>query len=153
MWHPVKKELWAFDPAAQTIWRVNADGTGALLFAKDKVAVPASVNLRYTHRVAFYWDAARKAPVYLFATYTEIALGVLRGAAFAPVAQKNVLEVPPSSADAFVFDSRRNVLVHFVSTHDSSVKEGNIRKARGGLTVRELGVDGAWRDVGKHSPM
>ncbi|WAS90448.1 hypothetical protein [Nannocystis punicea] len=151
LWHPSEKQLWLLVLGRQQLWRVGADGAGTLVGANEVLGLPPKFPASYLHTQAFYFDTAREAPVWLFSTYADgfgagLLLGAWNGRTFEPVAQENGIQV--ASSDSFVFDPARGVLVHFVGQRDMSLEIEAQRKTRGGLTVRELGVDGVWRDVG-----
>ncbi|APR78489.1 Hypothetical protein A7982_03836 [Minicystis rosea] len=151
IWHPGDKALWLFVPSAQQLWRIAADGTGNLLASGDALGMPASFPSAYLHGQAFYYDTARETVVWLFSTYAEgfdlgLALHAWNGSAFVPIAQENGIQVV--SSDSFVFDPERGVLVHFAGQRDMWSEREAERRKRGGLTVRELGKDGVWRDAG-----
>ncbi|MFT3712022.1 MAG: hypothetical protein QM817_30640 [Archangium sp.] len=149
LWHPTEKKLWLLDLHGKQLWRVEKDGTGELLFRGDALGLD-SLNLAYQHASGFHFDAARKGVVWFVATYDRVLLFVQKNKSFVEVKLENGFT--PASADVFVFDPKRNVLVHFVSTRAMSVDENAVREARGGTTVRELGVDGTWKDVGTPLP-
>ncbi|EYF08830.1 WGR domain-containing protein [Chondromyces apiculatus] len=134
------------------MWRVAEDGSGTLVAQGDALGVPLGFG-RYLHGgSSFHVDTARRTPVWLFSTYDAafgqgLLLGAWNGQSFAPIPQENGIQV--ASSDSFVFDPVRGVLVHFAGTRDMDGAIDAQRSARGGLTVRELGADGVWRDVGE----
>ncbi|MFT3774199.1 MAG: hypothetical protein QM820_53225 [Minicystis sp.] len=155
LFHPEEKALWLFALGEQQVWRIAADGTGSLVASGAALGLPQGFNFIYIHEARFYYDTARRAPVWLVSTYDSkfgdgLLLGVWKGRSFSVIELKNGIHV--ASSDSFVFDPARGVLVHFVGQRDMDSKIDDARKQRGGLTVRELGIDGVWRDVGKPIP-
>ncbi|MBL8914940.1 MAG: hypothetical protein JNM17_29815 [Archangium sp.] len=141
LWHPKEKKLWMLDLHGGDLWRVEEDGSGEVI-----CKLPAGLELTYQHGSGFYFDGARGTAVFFIITYDRFDLFELKGKKFVEVKQKNTLE--PANADVYVFDQKREVLVHFAGTNATDSKRSELRAARGGTTVRELGNDGAWRDVG-----
>lgn len=120
------------------------------LCSADELGLPEGPIFRYKHDVQLYYDTARAAPVYLVSTYATrpeaVLLGAWDGAAFRPIEQRAATRV--LRGDGFAFDRRRGVLVHVLGESDVSVERVTERRAAGGgVKVRELGVDGTWRDA------
>ncbi|GIJ45344.1 hypothetical protein Val02_22300 [Virgisporangium aliadipatigenens] len=155
MWHPGEDRLWLFDPRFQ-IWAIGRDGAGERLFARADLDIPAGYGDLYLNASGLYFDTARRQPVWLLATYSHtppgsgLALGAFDGKAFTLLPQENGIRT--ARGDAFVYDERRGVLVHFAGTTDRSAELSRERLDRGGLTVRELATDGVWRDAGTPLP-
>ncbi|UQA56898.1 WGR domain-containing protein [Polyangium aurulentum] len=153
--HPEEGALWLLALDIAQVWRVAADGTGELVASGAALGLPEGFSSLYVHEVAFYFDTARRAPVWLVSTYDSrfghgLLLGVWNGRGFSALATKNGIRV--AGSDGFAFDPARGVLVHFAGQRDMDSANDDARKQRGGLTARELGVDDTWRDVGTPLP-
>lgn len=139
--------MWVLDVSGQSLWKVNRNGRGALIGSWT-----TSLNSgRYDYDKRFYFDTARRTPVLLVSHYdyasdadTGLFLHAWTGSSFEPIVQTN--GVRSFSSDAFVFDPRREVLVHFVAP------QGAHGPGPDALTVREMGIDGVWRDIGTPLP-
>lgn len=145
VWHPKEKKLWLLDLYGGQVWRIEHDGSGAVV-----CPLPEGRELTYQHGTGAYWDGARGTVVFFIIGYDRFDLFELSGKRFVPLKQKNALE--PANSDVFVFDAKRDVLVHFAGTHATSSERETARTARGGTTVREFGKDGTWRDAGTPLP-
>jgi len=140
------------DVEGRTMWRVDSNGHGAMLAS---LTYPEHLDPLYLYCAHFYEDSARGQLVFLASTYDSNAPNGLfllawDGEKLLPIVTENGLQV--ASSDAFVFDPARAVLVHFVGQGASDVARDAERKRRGGLTVRELGRDGVWRDLDTKLP-
>ena len=152
LWHPTEKACWLLVPGMGSLWRVELDGTAALIASN---CLPEIFNARYVWSTAFYFDTARQTPMFLAGTYVDnIENGVLlcafNGKTFEPVALKNGIRA--ASSDAFVFDPERAVLLHIAGQRDMDSKNDAIRAKQGGMIVRELGPENDWRDVDAQLP-
>jgi predicted DNA-binding WGR domain protein len=138
--HPVEKLIWVL--SGSRVVRLRGD---AVEIVAENRAVDtdehASARQMHLFQIAFYFDTALATPCWLVSTRdrtsTTAGLAVARwtGERFERRTFEN--ERQTESADRFAFDRRRGVLVHFVAKRPDS----------GGLTVRECGDDGRWRDV------
>jgi hypothetical protein len=152
LWHPLEKAFLLLVLASQELWRVAPDGRGELVATGG---FPDGFEPQYLHDALFYFDPTRSAPVLLISTYAPFAdeglfLGAWDGTRFAPIAARN--GVRTARSDAFVFEATRGVLVHFVGQCDTDATLDTQRKARGAFMVRELGVDGVWKDIDARLP-
>jgi len=153
--HPSDKTLWVFSLARPMIHRIARDGTATLLAEGDDLRLPEAFDASCLLAASFWFDARRGAPVFLAACTNErvgtgLLLAVWSGKGFELIAQENGIRV--ATSDSFAFDPVRGVLVHFAGQSDMDSDVDEERKKRGGLTVRELGPDGVFRDVGEPLP-
>lgn len=147
LYHPEEKALWMLDFGGGSLWRYRDDAWS--LISNAQTLMPAGYSATYSWGFYFYWDGGRGAPVCFATGYGGDELpkmGVWDGARFREVVPKNAIK--SSNRDAFVFDAKRNVLVHFVS-----VREGDARYEPETLHARELDAEGVWRDVGPAQSM
>ncbi|MGN6111160.1 MAG: WGR domain-containing protein [Kofleriaceae bacterium] len=153
-WHPGERALWLLALAEPAVWRIAEDGTGTEILSGAQLGLPEGFSPRYVHAHGFYFDTARRQPVWWASTYDEQAspgghllIAAFDGKTFAQIEQRGAVRT--GGDDSFVFDPVRGVLVHLVARRvDRDEAEQQRRASLGGLGVRELGVDGAWRDVG-----
>lgn len=133
--------------AQKALYRVDREGRGHMV---KSLVYPEHLQPLYVHTAQLYRDRERGAPVLLVSTYVEAAgdgllLFAWTGETLAPIATTNGTKV--AGSDAFAYDEERAVLVHFTGQRDIHAELDRARRARGGVGVRELGADGAWRDV------
>ncbi|MDC0668652.1 WGR domain-containing protein [Nannocystis radixulma] len=143
-WHPGEHAFWLLVLDKDTrgadrrrVWRVSEDGTGAVILAGEQLGLPDELDTRSLRAFHFYFDTARRQPVWLVSTSNAVVLGAFDGKIFKKVEQRRTIRA--SEDDSFVFDPARGVLVQFVA---------RAAEQREGLAVRELGPDGEWQDRG-----